>query len=268
MSTAVLMAATLPRCPPSKSQGPTCEPQAGRSGYLSFGQEGVDGRFGDLHQHDASKLSREFCQVASIPVAPVFGDYSGDRIDEASAVVADKCDHHRFHGRDNSAIRHRARPLRSEYPSILLGSNNAPPRGGHRTGAAMSTTNITSDQFEETVLGDGIVLIDFWAEWCGPCKSFAPVYETVSEQYPEITFAKVDTEQEQQLSGELGIRSIPTIMAFRDGVQLFSQPGAMGEKDLTELVKQIEKLDMDEIRKEIEAHADEAEHEHGEHCNH
>ncbi|MBT6446719.1 MAG: thioredoxin [Acidimicrobiaceae bacterium] len=130
----------------------------------------------------------------------------------------------------------------------------------------MSTTNITSSQFEETVLGDGIVLVDFWAEWCGPCKSFAPVYETVSERYPDITFAKVDTEQEQQISGQLGIRSIPTIMAFRDGIQIFSQPGAMGERDLTELVTQIEKLDMDEIRKEIEAAADD--HEHGEDCNH
>jgi thioredoxin 1 len=130
----------------------------------------------------------------------------------------------------------------------------------------MSTTNITSSQFEETVLGDGIVLVDFWAEWCGPCKSFAPVYETVSERYPDITFAKVDTEQEQQISGQLGIRSIPTIMAVRDGIQIFSQPGAMGERDLTELVTQIEKLDMDEIRKEIEAAADD--HEHGENCNH
>jgi len=130
----------------------------------------------------------------------------------------------------------------------------------------MSTTNITSSQFEETVLGDGIVLVDFWAEWCGPCKSFAPVYETVSKRYPDITFAKVDTEQEQQISGQLGIRSIPTIMAFRDGIQIFSQPGAMGERDLTELVTQIEKLDMDEIRKEIEAAADD--HEHGENCNH
>jgi thioredoxin 1 len=130
----------------------------------------------------------------------------------------------------------------------------------------MSTTNITSSQFEETVLGDGIVLVDFWAEWCGPCKSFAPVYETVSERYPDITFAKVDTEQEQQISGQLGIRSIPTIMAFRDGIQIFSQPGAMGERDLTELVTQIEKLDMDEIRKEIEAAADD--HEHDENCNH
>lgn len=135
----------------------------------------------------------------------------------------------------------------------------------------MSTTNITTNQFEEIVLADGIVLVDFWADWCGPCKSFAPVYETVSKEYPEVTFAKVDTEAEQELSGQLGIRSIPTIMAFRDGIQLFSQPGALGQHDLTELVSQIEKLDMDEIRNEIEAHDDgpeQAAHEHNEHCNH
>jgi len=130
----------------------------------------------------------------------------------------------------------------------------------------MSTTDITTDEFEATILADGIVLVDFWADWCGPCKSFAPIYETFSERYPDITFAKVDTESEQQLSGQLGIRSIPTIMAFRDGVQLFSQPGALPERELEELVAQIKKLDMDEIRKEIEAHEDD--HEHGEHCNH
>jgi len=130
----------------------------------------------------------------------------------------------------------------------------------------MSTTDITTSQFEETVLGDGIVLVDFWASWCGPCKSFAPVYEKVSEENPEITFAKVNTEEEQQLSAELGIRSIPTIMAFRDGIQIFSQAGAMGESSLTELVGKIKELDMDEIRQQIEDH--EAEHEHGEHCNH
>lgn len=130
----------------------------------------------------------------------------------------------------------------------------------------MSTTDITSDQFDDTVLSDGIVLVDFWASWCGPCKSFAPVYESVSDRHPDITFAKVDTEAEQALSGELGIMSIPTIMAFREGIQLFSQPGALPENALEDLVTQIETLDMDQIRAEIEAH--DADHEHGASCTH
>ena len=90
----------------------------------------------------------------------------------------------------------------------------------------MSTVDITEDQFEDTVLGEGIVLVDFWAGWCGPCQSFAPVYEAASEKHEDVTFAKVDTEAEQALAGGLGIQSIPTIMAFRDGIQVFSQPGA------------------------------------------
>ena len=130
----------------------------------------------------------------------------------------------------------------------------------------MSTIDITSDQFEETVLGDGIVLVDFWASWCGPCKSFAPVYEASSEKHANITFAKVDTEAEQELSGGLGIQSIPTIMAFRDGVQVFSQPGALPEAALEDLITQIEELDMDAVHKEIAEH--QAGHEHGPGCNH
>ena len=135
----------------------------------------------------------------------------------------------------------------------------------------MSTLNITADQFEDTVLGDGIVLVDFWADWCGPCKSFAPVYEASSEKHDEITFAKVDTEKEQELSGGLGIQSIPTIMAFRDGVQVFSQPGALPEAALEDLIGQIEALDMEAIHKEIAEHQAEHahdEHEHGPSCNH
>jgi len=130
----------------------------------------------------------------------------------------------------------------------------------------MSTVNLTADKFEETVLGDGIVLVDFWADWCGPCKSFAPVFETSSEKHADITFAKVDTEQEQQLSGGLGIQSIPTIMAFRDGVQVFSQAGALPEAALEDLIGQIEALDMEAIHKEI-AEQQQA-HEHGPDCNH
>jgi thioredoxin len=134
----------------------------------------------------------------------------------------------------------------------------------------MSTISITQDLFEETVLADGIVLVDFWAEWCGPCKSFAPVFEASSEKHADITFAKVDTETEQQLSGGLGIQSIPTIMAFRDGVQVFSQPGALPEAALEDLIGQIEALDMEAIHKEIAEHqaAHDHDHEHGPGCSH
>ena len=124
----------------------------------------------------------------------------------------------------------------------------------------MSTINLTSDQFEDTVLNDGIVLVDFWADWCGPCKSFAPVFEASSEKHSDITFAKVDTEAEQQLSGGLGIQSIPTIMAFRDGVQVFSQPGALPEASLEDLIGQIEALDMEAIHKEIAEHQHDHDH--------
>ncbi len=130
----------------------------------------------------------------------------------------------------------------------------------------MGTVNITKDQFEDTVLGDGIVLVDFWADWCGPCKSFAPVFEASANKHQDITFAKVDTEKEQELSGGLGIQSIPTIMAFRDGVQLFSQAGALPEASLEDLISQIQALDMDEIHKQIAEQ--QANHQHGPDCNH
>ncbi|MFT4866090.1 MAG: thioredoxin 1 [Ilumatobacter sp.] len=115
----------------------------------------------------------------------------------------------------------------------------------------MTTIELTSDQFEETVTADGIVLVDFWAEWCGPCKSFGPVFEAASEKDPEITFAKIDTEAEQEIAGALEIRSIPTLMIFRDGIQIFSQPGALPGHALDDLIVQVKALDMDEIRAEI-----------------
>jgi thioredoxin 1 len=115
----------------------------------------------------------------------------------------------------------------------------------------MSTIDLTSDQFEETVTGEGIVLVDFWAEWCGPCKSFAPVFEAASEQHADVTFAKIDTEAEQAIAGALEIRSIPTLMIFRDGVQLFSQPGALPGHALEDLIGQVKALDMDQVRAEI-----------------
>ncbi|MFW2382316.1 MAG: thioredoxin [Acidimicrobiales bacterium] len=116
----------------------------------------------------------------------------------------------------------------------------------------MATKNITETEFIPLIEGDGVVLVDFWADWCGPCKSFAPIYEQVSENHPDAVFAKVDTEAEQSLSGGLGIRSIPTLMIFRDGIQVFSQPGAIPAAALEDLLGQVKALDMDEVRKSIE----------------
>lgn len=115
----------------------------------------------------------------------------------------------------------------------------------------MATVNLTADTIDEILAKDGITLVDWWAEWCGPCRMFAPTYEAASEKYPEITFGKVDTEAEPQLAMQAKIFSIPTVMAFRDGILLWSQPGVMGAQQLDQLIDFIKGMDMDEARAKI-----------------
>lgn len=116
----------------------------------------------------------------------------------------------------------------------------------------MTTVDITTAEFEKTVTENDIVLVDFWAEWCGPCKAFGPVFEKVSGKNPEVTFAKVDTDAEQQLGAMLQIQSIPTLMAFREGIAVFRHSGAIPEQALDDLVEQIKGLDMNEVRQAVE----------------
>jgi thioredoxin 1 len=117
----------------------------------------------------------------------------------------------------------------------------------------MATVTATAQNFEQTVTENDIVLVDFWADWCGPCKMFAPVFEAASGKHEDIVFAKVDTEAEQQLAMEAQIRSIPTLMAFRDGILVFNQAGALPSESLEELVSAVRGLDMDDVRAKMAA---------------
>ena len=115
----------------------------------------------------------------------------------------------------------------------------------------MSTIALTEENFEETVTKDGITLVDWWASWCGPCRTFSPVFETASEQHPDITFGKIDTEDQQALAAGAQISSIPTLMAFRDGILVFSQAGALPAASLEKLITAVRDLDMDDVRTQL-----------------
>ena len=115
----------------------------------------------------------------------------------------------------------------------------------------MATVTLTKENFEETLKSSSTLLIDFWAEWCGPCRMFGPVFEEASEKHPELTFAKVDTESQPELAGSFGVRSIPTLAVFRDQIMVFREAGALPAPALEELVEKVQELDMDHVRAEL-----------------
>jgi len=115
----------------------------------------------------------------------------------------------------------------------------------------MTTINLTKETFETIITENSTIIIDFWASWCGPCKAFAPTFEDVSEEHPDIIFAKVNTEEQRELAGHFGIRSIPTLAVFRDQIMLYKEAGALPKPGLQDLISKIKELDMDEVRKQV-----------------
>ena len=118
----------------------------------------------------------------------------------------------------------------------------------------MATVDITKDTLQDTIANNEIVIIDFWAPWCGPCKSFAPIYDAVSDKHEDVVFAKINTEEEQELAASFQIRSIPTLMIFREQIAIFSQAGMLPESALEEVIGKTKELDMDQVRKEVAEH--------------
>jgi thioredoxin 1 len=130
------------------------------------------------------------------------------------------------------------------------------------------TVQLTKDNFEETIANNDTVLVDFWAEWCGPCRMFGPIFEEASNEHTDLVFGKVDTEDQQELAAAFGIRSIPTLMVLREQIVLYSRPGALPASALADLIRQVKALDMDEVRRSIAEHATEHATEHAGHQHH